>query len=116
MLSAVIVRGGNVISFGHNKAAKNGICARYGKWFTHTHAEMDAISQARRSDLKGATMYVARRLRLNGSLALARPCEICQKVLRDYGIRKAVYTISDTEYGVLEVLRTEAEDETYKVT
>jgi hypothetical protein len=61
-------------------------------------------------------MYVARMLRLDGSLALARPCEICQEVLKDYGIRRAIYTISDNEYGVLEILRREGCDETYKVT
>jgi cytidine deaminase len=46
----------------------------------------------------GSVIYLVRILR-NGSLANARPCCRCQKVLQQRGIR-CYYSISETEYGV----------------
>ena len=56
------------------------------------HAEASAILSARhKNDLQGATIIVYRDLK-NGSLANARPCDDCQKLMRAYGIKKMIYT------------------------
>lgn len=70
---------------------------------TGMHAEMAALAKAKsaRTDLKNATIYVARTLRRDGSEALARPCPMCRAELRRHGIKKVVYTIAPFEYGVM---------------
>lgn len=47
----------------------------------------------------GATLFVVR-MRTDMSLAMARPCEHCQKALQLKQVEKAFYTISDHEFGV----------------
>jgi tRNA(Arg) A34 adenosine deaminase TadA len=48
----------------------------------------------------GATLYVARVLRQDGSAAIARPCPNCQRVLISKNVKKVYYTISPNEYGI----------------
>lgn len=40
-----------------------------------------------------------------GELATARPCQDCEKVLRDRGVTRCYYSISDSEYGCLSLSR-----------
>lgn len=110
-LCAIIVRGGAVLSVGFNRSPTNGFVEHYAdrvlgpdRDFTiSTHAEVHAIQQVRaKVDLVGCKVYVARR-RWNNTVGLARPCEICQETLSAYGIKKAIYTISEMEYGVLKL-------------
>lgn len=122
-LCAVIVRGGNVLSVGFNKRQTNGFVEHYtdqvrggGRdYCLSTHAEMDAVAQARsKTDLRGCKIYVAR-IRKPGNptghdIGLARPCEICQNLLYAYGIRKAYYTIDDNNYGVMKVVHRDHPD------
>jgi len=110
-LCAVIVRGGAVVSVGYNKRGFNSFVEHYGDrakgrdWCLSTHAEMDAVLKARgKIDLQGCKIFVARKRKLDGSCAMARPCEICQHVLFNYGIRKAYYTISDEEFGQMKIV------------
>ena len=49
----------------------------------------------------GSTVYVARTLRSDFSVAMAKPCQACQNVLRHRGVKRVVYTISKDEYGVI---------------
>jgi len=48
-----------------------------------------------------STVYVARTMKLG--LGLARPCPDCQRALRRKRVTRVYYTISDNEYGVLEL-------------
>lgn len=50
-----------------------------------------------------ATVYVARVKKGTGELAMARPCECCQAVLRSFRVDKVFYTISDNQWGVWDV-------------
>lgn len=50
----------------------------------------------------GATVYVARIRRDDGSLAMAKPCENCERLLRNKGVKKVLFTINENEYGVME--------------
>ena len=112
-LAAMIVKGGAIISVGFNKRQTNSFVEHYhtlanGKkdFCLSTHAEMDAVLQVRsKVDLCGSKIYVAR-IRKNekiGHLAMAKPCRVCQRVLLSYGIKRAIYTIDDFNYGVLKV-------------
>jgi len=110
-LTATIVGGGRVLSVGYNSRANSGLQERY-KTNPHCnsiHAEVDAVLNVRRKiDLRGSKIVVVRRLRAdnqnNLALAMAKPCTMCQAVLRSYGIKRAIYTISNNEYGVLRII------------
>lgn len=109
-VTAMIVSGGRVLSVGYNSRANSGLQERY-KTNPHCnsiHAEVDAILNVRRKiDLSGSKIIVVRRLKNddieNPILALAKPCPMCQAVLYSYGIRKAIYTINNNEYGVMKI-------------
>lgn len=62
------------------------------------HAEFRA---SRKSDF-GAIAYVAR-IRRDGSFGMARPCPSCSRIMKSRGIKEAYYTISDNEWGCLEL-------------
>jgi tRNA(Arg) A34 adenosine deaminase TadA len=114
-LCAVIVRGGSVVSVGYNKRNTNAFVEHYTDmakgqrdWCMSTHAEMDCVLQARaKIDLAGAKIYVVRKhvnVKKYGTFALAKPCEICQHVLYNYGIRRAIYTIDDNNHGTMKIV------------
>ena len=107
---AMIVRGGAIISTGYNSHDTNSFVQHYtrmvGQHKCHTtHAEMDAIKQVRsKTDLRGCKIFVARICLGSKKPGLARPCNICERVLYEYGITRAIYTISEEEYGVMKIL------------
>ena len=49
----------------------------------------------------GAIIWVVRVSRLTGLLMNSRPCRDCEKVMRMAGIKRCWYSITETEYGVL---------------
>ncbi len=87
-LGAVIAKGNRVVSSAPNKF-------RNAPFIDHehatVHAEANAIKAAGNRDLRGATIYVARKSR-NGEAALARPCKNCMKTIVAAGIKEIVYT------------------------
>lgn len=58
------------------------------------HAEVAALNSARKIDLTGATIYVARVIK-NGEPRMSKPCERCQKALKARGVRKVFYTLDN---------------------
>ncbi len=76
-LSAVILKGSNIVSTGWN--------------FSHTHAEHTAINRAWRTDIHGATLVVMR-LRRDGKIGMARPCPRCLAKIIEAGIKRCIYT------------------------
>lgn len=60
------------------------------------HAEARLARKIETTDV----VYVAR-VKKTGEVAMSRPCEGCQIILRSKKISKVIYTISDKEYGVL---------------
>lgn len=70
-----------------------------GGWsFPAAHAEHRCV---KKMDV-GGTVYVARVMK-DGTLALAKPCGDCEGSLRARGIKRVCYSISDAEYGVMEL-------------
>ena len=55
------------------------------------HAERHALRRANRHRLDGATVFVAGRYRHNGHWVQSRPCPICEKALRQAGIRRVKF-------------------------
>ena len=52
---------------------------------------------------KGSTVYVVRIRLADGQFALARPCVDCFKVLSTKKVRRIFYSISNDEYGVIDI-------------
>lgn len=111
VVTAMIISGGRVLSVGYNSRANSGLQERY-KTNPHcnsVHAEVDAILNVRRKiDLTGSKIVVVRRLKYDTAqkpfIALAKPCTMCQAVLYSYGIKRAMYTIANDEYGVMKIV------------
>jgi deoxycytidylate deaminase len=102
-VGCVVVRGHRIISSGHNHKHKcNPLQAKldtekYGvKCPGKLHAEIMALLPLMKAkvDLKGCSIFVYRQHK-NGTLAMARPCSSCQKVIHELGIKKAFYTIEN---------------------
>lgn len=58
------------------------------------HAEVKAILSCPRSKLKGSEIWVYRET-ANGRTALAKPCEACQRIIIEAGIKRIFYTTED---------------------
>jgi len=61
------------------------------------HAEERAIRNAQAlvgSDLSGMVLYVARSYK-NGKPAMSKPCDKCDSLIRESGIKKVIYTIGE---------------------
>lgn len=88
----IIVKGGRVLGRGYNKYTNKPffVSPEHQKRYCSTHAEVAAIKSSR-SDLKGATVYVAR-INNRGEERFSAPCEDCSIELKNSGIRKVVYT------------------------
>lgn len=102
---AVIVKGGRVLSSGINKPKTNQFIATYAYHEgSNIHAECDAILRARKkTDLKGAKLYVARMRKIDKLPGISKPCIMCQKIIQRYGIKKVFYTGVDGTYNMMKV-------------
>jgi pyrimidine deaminase RibD-like protein len=87
----VIVKGGSVMGKGVNKYINSPfIVSPEHMNKCSVHAEVAAIRNAGGS-VRGATIYVAR-INNRGERMYSAPCNKCQYVLAEHGIRKAVWT------------------------
>lgn len=66
------------------------------------HAEMAALISASKKinfkDFKYCSLYIARKLNC-GDYGLARPCKACMEAIKEYGIKRIVYT-TESGYAV----------------
>jgi len=88
-IGAVLVKNGKPVAIGFNKIGKTHPKA---KWFIH--AELDCILETKYTNWKNTTLYVYRINRF-GRLLNCKPCNNCQQVLRQFGVRKAYYTTGE---------------------
>lgn len=91
---SVIVKGGRVISTGINKDRSHPriVSTEHIKDHCSVHAEIDAIKKAK--NISGATIYVAR-VNKRGEARDSRPCKNCFEAIKNNGIKKIVYTVSE---------------------
>jgi deoxycytidylate deaminase len=103
-VGSAILKGRRVISTGTNKGYTSPYIRlnidRYSM-VDKNHAEISAILNARDRDLTGATIYIARCLKDDGT-ALSRPCDLCMEMIIEAGIRKIVYTTGDSSVWEIE--------------
>jgi tRNA(Arg) A34 adenosine deaminase TadA len=96
-MAAVIARRKKIISVGLNTHKTDPLQLRYSRHPLSVckHAEISAIKNAikadRNVDLRGTTIFIARVMK-DGTTAIAKPCEGCQKALTAYGINRAYWT------------------------
>lgn len=91
--SFLIIRN-KVVSFGFNYSFKtHPLAKKYGHRFSSTHSELKALADFpfRTSKLSDCKL-INIRIMANGSLGMSKPCNHCQVMLRDYGIKVIVYT------------------------
>lgn len=88
-LGAVLIRGGNIISRGFN--------------FSEVHAEKCAINRCwRTGDLRGTTLVVVR-VKRNGTLGMALPCDTCMARIVKAGIKTVYYSDDKGEIQMFRV-------------
>jgi deoxycytidylate deaminase len=88
-MAAVVVRGGRVIGTGVNRQ-KQGVLKHPAYALKAIHSELDAILGIDPDLLRGSTVYVSGVSKGN-NLIKSAPCESCQQLMREYGIRAVVY-------------------------
>jgi deoxycytidylate deaminase len=98
--AAVVAKGGRVLSTGRNRKKTHPGSRTVGRdgeeYCCSVHAEMDAIARVSdKAKLRGATIYIARKGR-NNEPGMSCPCKMCQSLISESGIKRAVFT---TEYG-----------------
>lgn len=99
-LCAVIVRGGRVLSTGFNSRGWNPLSEHYrmNDYACTIHAEVDAIMSGRKKiRFEGSKVYVVR-VKSDGTVGNAKPCEMCQHVLFNYGIKRVYHTTDEFPY------------------
>ncbi len=83
---------GKVISVGHNLLNKTHPLLRRYDAFKTLHAEASALLFYKHPEhFKGASLLVYRETK-NGKLANARPCHMCTKLIKLYGLKRVYYT------------------------
>jgi deoxycytidylate deaminase len=98
-LSACIVLKKTILSIGHNYLTKTHPMIRKYDPYKTLHAELDAIIKVKNKEqLRGATIYIYREDR-QGKKALAKPCPVCQKIIKAFGIKKMEYTTINGWYS-----------------
>ena len=106
-VGAVVFKGSRILSEGTN--AIRG-CARVSseyKKFCHTlHAEQDALSKLPPETVKGASIIV---IRINnnaaGKISMGKPCEHCQKMIEELGIKNVYYSDYSGEIRKMRIRR-----------
>ena len=62
------------------------------------HAEIDAIMSGRKKiRFEGSKIYVVR-VKSDGTVGNAKPCEMCEHVLFNYGIKRVYHTTDEFPY------------------
>ncbi len=125
---AIIVRNDEIISTGYNGAPrgrKNCVDLNYctrealnipsGERYElcrSVHAEANAIISAARSEMLGATLYMACKNPATGELiAGSTSCAMCRRQIINAGIQRVVIRETKTEYTVVEVEEWIGEDD-----
>jgi deoxycytidylate deaminase len=89
-----------VMSVGWSKAFKTHPMGRkYGTRFDSIHSELDAILNFEFPPyvLHNVTM-VNMRFSMDGKMSMSKPCEKCQKLISDFGIKEVYFTNRDGHF------------------
>lgn len=95
-IGAVVFKGKRIYGSGHNGIRSSSISMKHKKWEESLHAEQAAMLNLDWNKLKGCSIFVYRTNK-NGQLAMAKPCDMCQKLIKYVGIKNMFYTTNDGE-------------------
>lgn len=102
-IGACLARGRRIVSAGYNQVKTHPLTLKlHNKFICSLHAEMHACAGVDEKSLRGADIYVVR-LRRDGSLGMARPCKECQRFLFNLGVRRAYYTETGGNLGMIKI-------------
>lgn len=90
-LGALAIRGDGVIVTSYNGSALDVTFS--------IHAEARLL---RKMDKNCKSVYVCR-VTANGEWAIAKPCPVCMRKLKNRGVKRIIYTIGPKEYGVISI-------------
>lgn len=94
-LGAVLFKNNKILSVGFNQLKTH---PKSTHPYKTIHAEMQAIFSCPVRSLNGASLYVCRVS--SSGIAMAKPCEHCEQLIRSTGIKQVYYTINNLSYGV----------------
>jgi deoxycytidylate deaminase len=95
-MGAVVFKGKRIYGSGHNGVRSSSISLKYKKWEESLHAEQSALLNLDWEKLKGCSILVYR-VNSFGKLGMAKPCPMCQKLIKYVGIKNIYYTNEDGE-------------------
>ncbi len=92
----VIVDGNKIISQGRNRRSHPATpdLQFNGMKYYGLHAEVEALLKAEAS-VSGFTIYIHGQNVCSGRSVNSWPCPLCEKILKERGIKKAIYTTKD---------------------
>lgn len=99
-LVAAVLYKNKIISIGKNQYKTHPVMKKFGRnsEAIYLHAEIDAINKAAKllseKQFKKSHLYVVR-VKKDGSLGLAKPCNGCQKCIDHYNINTVEYTSNE---------------------
>jgi deoxycytidylate deaminase len=96
-LGAVLVARGSIVSTSCNIRGFGGLDMKYD-----THAEARLLDNPPAIARSNAEVYVCR-LAPSGRLAMSRPCESCQRILKSRNVSRVFYTDSEGNWQRLEL-------------
>ena len=90
-LGSVLVHKNRIVSVGINSYKTHPMLVNRTPW-PFLHAEQHAIIRQGTDNCEGLVLYVARVLK-NNDLALAQPCDVCNDLIKEVGIKQVIYSI-----------------------
>lgn len=97
-IGAVVVLKNEIIATGRNTIKTHPLQSHYANLVNRPHAillhaEMSCLIKLvdTKHDLSNAKIYIFRQSK-SGLLSIAKPCSICSRALRDFGIKQIYYT------------------------
>ena len=106
-MASVLVNAGRVVSQGTNKTGAGVLKdKRYDKsrngYQVGIHSELESVLRAPEGSTRGATIYIAGYTQ-NGNKIHSQPCYRCYSLLKEYGIRRAIYHDRNGNECVMEI-------------
>jgi tRNA(Arg) A34 adenosine deaminase TadA len=103
-LCALVVNKNKVLAVGYNSRKTHTIVSDTAMQMLH--AECDSILRCPTDALDGVDLVIAR-ARPSGKPGLAKPCEVCEGIIKRCGIRRVYYTTNseNIEFPEIEEMR-----------
>lgn len=97
-VGAVVFKGSRILASGHNGIRSSRIHPLHKNYNNALHAEQDAILNVKDwSTLKGCSILVVKVSKAKGTISMAKPCPMCQQLLRHVGIKTMYFSNENGE-------------------